>query len=358
MADVREGNVVIRLVCLSAIIALILAAIAMALPFWSQQGNVRYGLWAICITGPWANYTVELCTPVPPQGSCQGLYDAARALSAVGIAFIGGTVCTSFGLVRHRKLKGWRLSCAVWALGLQATLAVVATVLCWVLWLALVQTSCGGRGKIQDFGAPWIVQIVASGVMLLSCLLACAGGYLIAVRPRTTWRKAQSELDAAVLGVSLNPGVLPDDDPWATQQPATQPQFALLPPDQASSHRPSYQPSAFPDHASASGRSTAPADLPPLPFQSSRFKSQYRSPTPNVPPQPPEPVGPAESLPTLPALLPPPGPGDYYGPPDPAGYGDPGGLGGYGGPPGPMGYGAPPDYAFQPQGTQYYTTAF
>eukprot|EP00668_Euglena_longa_P008700 GGOE01010473.1.p1 GENE.GGOE01010473.1~~GGOE01010473.1.p1 ORF type:complete len:343 (-),score=68.51 GGOE01010473.1:608-1636(-) len=337
MADAREGNLVLRLVCLLAIIALILAAIAMALPFWSEQGNVRFGLWSICITGEWQSYSVQLCTPVPSQGECQGLYDAARAFSVVGIVFIGMTICTSFAIIRHRKLKGRHLSCAVWALGLQSAIAVVFTILCWVLWLAFVETTCGDRAKIQNFGPPWILQVVASGVMLVSCLLACAGGYLIAVQPRTAWRLAQEHADQDVLGTGLNHN-MEEDDPWATHQPVSQhqPQVAFVPQDQGSSHCPSKPGSTHPDHVSISGLSNVPADA--LPLQSSRFKSQYRGPSPNVAPQPPEPFDTED--PPLPMPL------THLRGPSAMGYGLP--------PPGPGGYTVPPALGFQPPGTQYY----
>lgn len=279
MADTREGNLVIRFVFLLAVAALIFASIAMALPFWSQKGDVRYGLWSMCISGTWNTYQVEFCTPVVNQGECQGLYDSSRAFAILGIIFIVITILTSFAMIRHRKIKGYKLTCFSWGLCIACALAVLFTILCWVLWLAFVESTCNGQPKIQNYGAPWILEIVSSGLMLIAALLSCAGGYMIAVSPKALWKRAQEQAVVAEGGTVAMTGSVheeEDEDPWAQASHASHPSHnapSQAQPQQIRSKTTAKVPTYAPNQYAASFQQS----FPPPPFQQSYPQQQYQA---------------------------------------------------------------------------------
>lgn len=252
----------IRALFLLSLVALILASIAMALPFWSVRGSIRYGLWSMCIQGLWQGYQVEVCTAAAPQGECQGLFDSSRAFAVVGIVFIALTIVAAFTVIRNRKMKGYRLSLMGWFLCIVAALATLFTTLCWVLWLAFVESACNGQPKIHNYGPPFILQVVASGLMLVTALLACIGAWMVAVSPKALYRAhalstaAQEQMEPAMADSVVLPP--PDEDPFQLTGLNKAPQAS------------SYQMSIANQHASLQ----MSGDHPQISYHASQFKPQ------------------------------------------------------------------------------------
>uniref|UniRef100_A0A7S1N6K8 Uncharacterized protein n=1 Tax=Eutreptiella gymnastica TaxID=73025 RepID=A0A7S1N6K8_9EUGL len=187
MGDHRQGSTVVKLVFLLTLLSLVLVLVATGVPSWSEKDGRKYGLWTFCITDYTRyqefNVLPELCGKVQHQGECAGLHNSAGAFSILGIIFIGLTMFVAALLARQRKMKGAKLTCTAWALCILSMFAFLFSLLCWVFWLAYAESICDGRPKLRSYGASFVLQVIASGMMLFNSLIACTSAYMLATNP-------------------------------------------------------------------------------------------------------------------------------------------------------------------------------
>lgn len=157
-------------------ITLILAACAVALPYWSISGGNYVGLWSTCVdpapgaTG-WTGYT---CTEFATATVCDGWFQNARVQGSMAIGFLGLLTCLCIAVAAQTVIT----TLIPLIIVVITFLTALLTAMTWGSWIVIRGEGCTNTDG-ADLGSSFVLEVI----VFCFCVIALCAAVVLYLAP-------------------------------------------------------------------------------------------------------------------------------------------------------------------------------